>query len=205
MIYSFLNEFFINCYIIRHNRVHLQQRRAQCPCKCFELFLLKGADLTDIPGDIGTIHKHLVHPHSKNTPISLWVFTIGPDFLQSSLSPVKNWLLPITYRTAVSPELPLLLVYRSSESPLTSSTNYFKVNSPQFMNLHKLFLAAEAGPINIYGPWAILLVRGKKEKAPLSSPQSEIAKWNTATDNEWGGWICKLTACLFTLWHPRVI
>lgn len=179
--------------------------RAQCPCKYFELFLHKGSDLIDIPSDIVTIDKHLVHLHSKNTWISRWVFAIGSDFLQSSLFLAKGRLLHITYSTAVSPELPPLLVYRSSKSPLTSSTNYFKVNSPQFMNLHKLFLAAEAGPINIYGPWAILLVRGKKEKAPLSSPHSEIAKWNTATDNKWGGCICKLTAGLFTLWHPRVI
>lgn len=161
--------------------------RAQRPCKYFEIILHKGADLTDTPSDIVTTDKHLVHLHFKNTWISLWVSAIGSDFLQSSLFLVKDWLLHLAYSTAVSHELPLLSVYRSSKSPLTSSTNYFKVNSPQFMNLHKLFLAAEAGPINIYGPWAILLVRGKKEKAPLSSPQSEIAKWNTATDNKWEG------------------
>lgn len=71
---------------------------------------------------------------------------------------------PRHHRITESPSLVSALSALGPESLLTSSTNCFEVNSPQFMNLHKLFLQPRSIQLIFMEPWEILFLRKKLEK-----------------------------------------
>lgn len=71
---------------------------------------------------------------------------------------------PRHHRITESPSLFSALSALGPESLLTSSTNCFEVNSPQFMNLHKLFLQPRSIQLIFMEPWEIPFLRKKLGK-----------------------------------------
>lgn len=119
-----------------------------------------------------------ISPSVKKTVWLSWLLIVDAESICSAIlcpeSPAIHqkgncvWryalVCPRHHRITESPSLVSALSALGPESLLTSSTNCFEVNSPQFMNLHKLFLQPRSIQLIFMEPWEILFLRKKLEK-----------------------------------------
>lgn len=136
---------------------------------------------TKIPLTEKTTNKQIfiqISPSVKKTVWLSWLLIVDAESICSAIlcpeSPAIHqkgncvWryalVCPRHHRITESPSLISALSALGPESLLTSSTNCFEVNSPQFMNLHKLFLQPRSIQLIFMEPWEILFLRKKLEK-----------------------------------------
>lgn len=136
---------------------------------------------TKIPLTEKTTNKQIfiqISPSVKKTVWLSWLLIVDAESICSAIlcpeSPAIHqkgncvWryalVCPRHHRITESPSLVSALSALGPESLLTSSTNCFEVNSPQFMNLHKLFLQPRSIQLIFMEPWEILFLRKKLEK-----------------------------------------
>lgn len=136
---------------------------------------------TKIPLTEKTTNKQIfiqISPSVKKTVWLSWLLIVDAESICSAIlcpeSPAIHqkgncvWryalVCPRHHRITESPSLVSALSALGPESVLTSSTNCFEVNSPQFMNLHKLFLQPKSIQLIFMEPWEILFLRKKLEK-----------------------------------------
>lgn len=136
---------------------------------------------TKIPLTEKTTNKQIfiqISPSVKKTVWLSWLLIVDAESICSAIlcpeSPAIHqkgncvWryalVCPRHHRITESPSLVSALSALGPESLLTSSTNCFEVNSPQFMNLHKLFLQPRSIQLILMEPWEILFLRKKLEK-----------------------------------------
>lgn len=136
---------------------------------------------TKIPLTEKTTNKQIfiqISPSVKKTVWLSWLLIVDAESICSAIlcpeSPAIHqkgncvWryalVCPRHHRITESPSLVSALSALGPESLLTSSTNCFEVNSPQFMNLHKLFLQPKSIQLIFMEPWEILFLRKKLEK-----------------------------------------
>lgn len=136
---------------------------------------------TKIPLIEKTTNKQIfiqISPSVKKTVWLSWLLIVDAESICSAIlcpeSPAIHqkgncvWryalVCPRHHRITESPSLVSALSALGPESLLTSSTNCFEVNSPQFMNLHKLFLQPRSIQLIFMEPWEILFLRKKLEK-----------------------------------------
>lgn len=136
---------------------------------------------TKIPLTEKTTNKQIfiqISPSVKKTVWLSWLLIVDAESICSAIlcpeSPAIHqkgncvWryalVCPRHHRITESPSLVSALSALGPESVLTSSTNCFEVNSPQFMNLHKLFLQPRSIQLIFMEPWEILFLRKKLEK-----------------------------------------
>lgn len=136
---------------------------------------------TKIPLTEKTTNKQIfiqISPSVKKKKTVCWLLIVDAESICSAIlcpeSPAIHqkgncvWryalVCPSHHRITESPSLFSALNALGPESLLTSSTNCFEVNSPQFMNLHKLFLQPRSIQLIFMEPWEILFLRKKLEK-----------------------------------------
>lgn len=136
---------------------------------------------TKIPLTEKTTNKQIfiqISPSVKKTVWLSWLLIVDAESICSAIlcpeSPAIHqkgnceWryalVCPRHHRITESPSLVSALSALGPESLLTSSTNCFEVNSPEFMNLHKLFLQPRSIQLIFMEPWEILFLRKKLEK-----------------------------------------
>lgn len=136
---------------------------------------------TKIPLTEKTTNKQIfiqISPSVKKTVWLSWLLIVDAESICSAIlcpeSPAIHqkgncvWryalVCPRHHRITESPSLVSALSALGPESLLTSSTNCFEVNSPQFMNLHKLFLQPRSIQLIFMEPWEIVFLRKKLEK-----------------------------------------
>lgn len=136
---------------------------------------------TKIPLTEKTTNKQIfiqISPSVKKTVWLSWLLIVDAESICSAIlcpeSPAIRqkgncvWryalVCPRHHRITESPSLVSALSALGPESLLTSSTNCFEVNSPQFINLHKLFLQPRSIQLIFMEPWEILFLRKKLEK-----------------------------------------